>query len=288
MSSSIDKNIATERAGLDALARLERRALAGDAGAMIALVDLAQAATEAVHGLWFNDAPTLPTPRHNVFAQEKPEPSEVMDLAARREALQFWCGGEGAFSFPILGRLHGPVLEKRQADILRGLKTIPGANGRGHRENPIRGLMESIVFPAFQRIRHASGDMSELEKQVLALPPLDKTSAAQWSEVAVRWLEVQDRGQLRLYDPASKLYAVADGKTERARLERKKEGRLEAKKEAQLAPLKRFKGARLDNAEQSHYDKKKKEIKRTPITRAMVRSGIKARIKNWLMTSLSD
>lgn len=288
MSPDMNQNKAAYNAGEDSIARLERRALAGDAGAMIALVDLARAATEAVHGVWFNDGPTLLSPWFNFTTQEKPEPIEVTDIAARREALQFWCGGDSAFCFPVLGRLHGPVLEKRQADMLRGLRTIPGARGGGWRDNPIRGLMESIVFPAFQKIRHASGDMGELEKQVLALPPLNKTSAAQWSEAAVSWLEVQDRGQLRLYDPTSKLYAVADGKTERARLVRKKKARLAAKEEAQLAPINRFEGARLDENEQTHHQEKKKEIQRTPITRAMVRSGLKARIKNWLMTSLSD
>lgn len=271
--------------GLDAVARLERRAFTGDATALIALVDLAKAATKAVQGIWFNEAPRTPEPLRNDFTYAKPQGRGYVSTSSRREALHFWCGGLDCQPFPVFAFRDGTELAARQDAMLRGLFHGPGTKGKAHKENPVRFLIEDILRPAFLNIQFGKRPVDGVEAEIFCLEPLTKENVAHWADLAVRWLEKQNRGQLRLHDSMSKLYKIANPEEELRKAIRKRTAVIEKQRKALLM---KSGTPTLGIVDQTKYEVKVKEIAGLKVTRAMTRNCLKARILAWLRTNIED
>ena len=264
------------------LARLERRAFAGDIMAMMTLVHLARKATRAVHGRLFNDQPSVPPPLLN--ADQKPD--KITGLVARREAMYCWLGGNKWHEFPTLAVRGDGEFESKQKQMIAGLTDGPPFKGRSQKANLIRMLFQDIVWPEFLEIQSGQKQpANELEKEIFDLPFLTFASISKWSELAVKWIEIQNVGELRLYDENSKLYRLADAKSELEKEKRKKIARLKVKEKKLRATG--YHGG-LGEIEQVGLDRARDKIRKMTVTRSMVRTAMKSRITAWLKTNLAE
>lgn len=283
MSPDMAKNIATERAGMDALARLERRAFAGDLAATIALVGLARRATQAVHGLWFNDAPMLPRPFFHAFNGEAPEPCAVTTLAARREALQVWASKQ---PFPTLH--YWGVDEDAAAKavaILRGVEHGP-LKGGAHADSAVGQLVHGRILPGFEDIqmRPEPGPSGILDAAIWKAARLpDRKAASQWSSLAADWLMANGGEEVK---PGGALYRLAN--PERVR-EKNQIKRMDAHRKRRARMMKE---RSLKSSDEPHFaDKMRldldlKKIKNLQVTPAHVREGLRGKILKWLRDNL--
>jgi len=272
--------------GRDAVARLERWAFTGDAAALIALVDLAKAATAAVQGLWFNEVPTTPAPFYNPFTEERsPGTNYLSSTASRREALHFWCGGLDWQMFPVFAFRDGTKWATRQEAMMRGVRRGPAIKGKAHKENPVRFLIEDLLRPTFLDVQYGKQPEDGIEAEIFLLQPLTKKNIDHWADVAARWLAKQNRGQLRLHENTSKLYKIADPDTE---LRKVKKGKKSALKKWKQSALKKSGTLILGVIDQTKYNERDKKIELSEVTEAMIRNCLKARILAWLRANIED
>ncbi|MCF3651767.1 hypothetical protein [Synoicihabitans lomoniglobus] len=285
MSPELNETIAVGRKGLDAVARLECRAFSGDPLAILELVSLARAATEAVHGVWFNETPAN-QPHYSPFDPCPYEPQQVLSLVARREALHFWCGGDGFGMFPILGYPNKSEAANRQKTMLCGIQKGPWFTGKKRQKlPPVQKLWEFIVAPAFQQIRMAAEPTGQgIETDIFALPELTKETRADWVALIVRWLiETYPRP---LSDRHSALYQLATERNGKQIISRKRT-RLKTWKENRPSSNKGGLSPEDDDEYKRRLSKIEAESKNPPgVSPKRIEDGLTEAFTTWFANNL--
>jgi hypothetical protein len=219
MSPSMTESLRAIAACDEEVRELKHRAINGrDVGAALALIDVAAAATRAVHDLW-NERRIYDPSKRGV------QPSD--DLAERRELLAFHVGTEKPF--PTLHHWAPDAIRRKleadQAVMLHGLEFGP-KKGLGRKGSKMRMLLD-VVTEIFEGIQQRPDAPRGVEGEIWRLPPLGLETRAAWAGAVVAWLWSRPRLRRRLRRPGSDLYSLANPARELARDRRKAEKRLD-------------------------------------------------------------
>jgi len=270
--------------GLDTLNQLTGEARQGNHVAAVAIIDLANTATRAVHNLWYEAG----ADSRDSLANNKEASRLASELTLRRKCIRQHVNRYQYFptldSFAVgaLRKEGARRFEVRQTEILRELRFGPlKKKGRKTAGWGMFHLVFEEIEPAFWRIKTSQTPLakrSPLETAISRLPELSRANAQKWVTVAMAWI-VANRFQ-ELSTAGSRLYRLSDAENALGKQQKRKVAALN-RKEDRIA-----KGTAGADA---NFDKKA-ELERiwqmTPSKKLLV-SGLKREMKDWLERNLA-